>query len=290
MGQQNIRLGMIYMVLTTFSFASQDMLTRFLTDQYSIYLIVMIRYWGMGFFACIWLMRKPDGFKRVFSSKKPIWQIIRALLFAVEVLVMVTAISRIGLINAPAIFAIVPLMIVALSGPLLGEKIGWRRWASVVIGFIGIMIIIQPGTNLFTLTAILPLLGATLFAFYSILNRYIARYDDTDVSLFYTGIIGLILTSSIGLFFLEPIALKHIGHIAILLCTTVCAQIFILKAYEVAEASILQPLTYFHLPFAFLYGILFFGDVLLPNVALGAFIVVCAGLFSIFRSQQKQQN
>ena len=88
---------------------------------------------------------------------------------------MVTAFVLLGLTEAHAVFAVYPLLIAALSGPILGERVGWRRWVAIGIGFVGVLIILQPGYGVFRVEALVPLLAATMFALYGLLTRYVGR-------------------------------------------------------------------------------------------------------------------
>ncbi len=97
---------------------------------------------------------------------------------------MVIAFVKLGLVEAHAVFTCYPLLVAALSGPVLGESVGWRRWTAIGIGFVGVLIILQPGMHVFSPWAIVPLICAFLFALYGLLTRYVARKDAASVSLF----------------------------------------------------------------------------------------------------------
>ena len=126
-------------------------------------MIVMVRYWFFAAFVVIIALRN-GGIAKVRRSAKPVMQWLRGILLPLEICVTVAAFTILGLTESHAIFVCYPLIIVALSGPMLGEQIGWRRWGAVLVGFIGVMVLIQPGSGVFFIWVGLPLLGAFVVA------------------------------------------------------------------------------------------------------------------------------
>jgi len=131
-----------------------------------------------------------------------------------------------------------------------------------------------------------PLLSATLFAIYGLLTRYAARRDSTATSFFWTGVSGAVAITLIGVWFWEPMTLADWGWMALLCLTGASGHWLLIKCYEVAEASAVQPFAYMQLIFGTGFGILIFSEVLRPNVALGAAIVMAAGLFTFWRENR----
>ncbi len=272
---------------SAFIFAAQDGISRYLGAAYTPVFIIMLRYWFFVVFVLLLCARAPGGLARAVRSKRPGLQIFRGILLACEVIVTVEAFIRLGLINTHAIFACYPLLISALSGPVLGEKVGWRRWAAVAAGFLGILIVLKPGSGVFSTDAILPFVGAVLFAVYGLLTRLAARDDSAMVSFFWTGIAGAVAITAIGIWQWQPIAPRDIPWLLLLCLGAACAHFMLIKAYELAEASSLQPFSYTQLVWVSLFGVTIFGETLAPNVALGGAIVVGAGLFTWWRSRQR---
>ncbi|AJE45289.1 DMT family transporter [Celeribacter indicus] len=278
--------GTALMIGATFIFAMQDGISRHLAGTYNVFMIVMIRYWIFAAFVILMSMRRKGGLARAIRSERPRLQIFRGALLALEVLLMITAFVRMGLVDAPALFTIYPLLVTALSGPILGERVGWRRWASVAVGFAGVLVILRPGSGIFTFDAIFPLTSATCFALYGLLNRYVARFDGAEVTFFYTGVAGAVVTTLAGVWFWEPMLPGDWLWMLLLCATSISSHFLLIKAYEAAEASAIQPFAYLQLPFSAVLGVLIFGDVVLPNVVLGAAIVVGAGLFTLMRARR----
>lgn len=275
------------MAITMLVFAIQDGISQYLAREYNVFFIVMVRYWFFAIFVFILCSRQPGGLQRVASTKQPFLQIFRGVLLAFEVIVMITSFTLLGLIESHAVFSIYPLLVAALSGPVLKEYVGWKRWSAIFIGFFGVMIILKPSNNVFSLEAIIPLIAALMFALYSLLTRYAARQDGAMTSFFWTGIIGAIVMSVIGSGYwapLKPIDWAWLGLLCIFGCL---AHYLLIKCYEVSEASSLQPFAYLQLLFATIIGLWIFSEKLETHLMIGAFVVVLAGLFAFWRERQK---
>lgn len=284
MKEPNNKLGFILMSLTSLLFALQDGVSRYLADEYNVVLTVMIRFWFFAGFA-IFLAHRNGGIRRAMRSHYPKMQIARSVIVALEICVTVGAFTILGLTETHAIFVCYPLIIVALSGPMLGEKIGWLRWSAVLIGFLGVLVIIRPGSGVFSPWALVPILGATMFALYGVMTRYVADKDDATTSFFYTGCVGAVVLTAIGLFFLEPIATKDLGWLLLLCLMGILGHWLLIKTYDVAEASAVQPFAYLQMPFAAIVGIFAFSETLRTNVAIGAAIIIGAGIFVLWRER-----
>ncbi len=286
--QTDTRLGILLMIATTFVFAVQDGISRHLAENYNVIMIVMIRYWFFAAFVITIATRQSGSIRAAAATKQPLLQITRGTLLALEICVMVSAFVLLGLVESHAIFACYPLLIAALSGPVLGEQVGWRRWTAIGIGFIGVLVILQPGYTVFAPAAAIPLASALMFALYGLLTRYAARKDTTATSFFWTGTSGAVVMTIAGVWFWEPMTAADWQWMAALCLTGAGGHWLLIKTYEVAEASAVQPFAYLQLVFASAIGIFLLGETLRPNVALGAAIVVGAGLFTLWRAKQKQ--
>jgi len=284
--KQNERLGIFLMVITTIVFASQDGLSKYLATEYNVYMVVMIRYWFFAAFVMTISSRKPGGVKQVAKTKTPLLQIFRSLILVAEMCVTILAFTLLGLAETHAIFASYPLIIAMLSGPILGEHVGWRRWLAICVGFFGILIILNPGNGIFSPYALVPLAGAILFALYGLLTRYAGQYDNSSTSFFWTGIIGCIAMTAIGLNFWDPVSQADWSIMLILSASGMLGHFLLIKCYEVAEASAVQPFAYLQLIWASIIGIIIFGEQITTNVFIGACIIVGAGLFTLWRERK----
>ena len=280
------RRGIWLMTLTTLVFSLQDGISRHLAGEYNILMIVMIRYWFFAAFVMTVTSRQAGGLRRAAATAQPVLQIARGLLLALEICIMVAAFVALGLSESHAIFASYPLLIAALSGPVLGESVGWRRWAAIGIGFVGILIILRPGFAVFSPAALIPLTSATLFALYGLLTRLAARQDRAATSFFWTGVAGAAAMSLVGIWFWEPMATPDWGWMALLCVSGATGHWLLIKTYEAAEASAVQPFAYLQLVFATALGMAVFGERPGANVFLGAAIIVGAGLFTLWRERR----
>jgi drug/metabolite transporter (DMT)-like permease len=286
MAEQDTRLGIWLMVATTFVFALQDGISRHLASEYNVLMVVMIRYWFFAAFVVTVAVRQA-GLRAAAATEQPLLQVFRGLLLAAEICVMVLAFVLLGLVESHAVFASYPLLIAALSGPVLGERVGWRRWAAIGVGFLGVLIILRPGFTVFSPAALVPLLSASMFALYGLLTRYVGRRDSTATSFFWTGTVGAVFMTAIGIWFWEPMTAPDWVWMGCLCITGASGHWLLIRTYEVAEASAVQPFAYLQLVFASTIGLTVFGEELAWNVALGAAIVIGAGLFTLWRERAR---
>lgn len=289
MTAQNPRLGILLMIATVFVFAVQDGFSRYLGAGYSVLMIVMIRYWVFAVFVTLQASRKGK-FRATVRTKHPFLHLARSVLLIAEICVMVLAYTRIGLINTHAIFAVCPLLIAGLAVPILGEKVGWRRWTAIFIGMVGVAIILQPDGGVFSLESLLPLISAFMFALYSLLTRLATRDEPAFVSFFWSGIIGCVLMTIIGLPYLTAMPPYDLMMIAVYSCLALLGHYLLIRSYSVAEASALQPFAYLQIVFVTVIAMVVFDEVLRTNVIIGGGIVILAGLFTVVRSRQKNQG
>ena len=266
-------------------FAIQDGLSLHLSSTYNVYMVVMVRYWFFAAFVMTVSAKQAGGLRNAARTKQPILQGFRGVLLAAEICIMVTAFTLLGLVESLAIFSAYTLIVAALSGPILGESVGWRRWAAIGVGFCGVLIILQPGIGVFSPYAIIPVISAFIFALYSLLTRYVARLDSTVTSFFWTGVMGCVLMTMVGAFHFENMTSNDWVLMLCLCCTGATGHWMLIRCYEVAEASAVQPFTYLQLVFGSTIGVLIFGEAVKLNVAVGAAIVVTAGLFTLWRAR-----
>lgn len=281
----NTRLGIVLMVGTTFVFAVQDGLSLHLSSTYNVYMVVMVRYWFFAAFVITISAKQVGGIRNAAHTHQPYLQGFRGVLLATEICVMVTGFTYLGLVESLAIFSSYTLIVAAMSGPILGEIVGWRRWMAIFAGLCGVLIILKPGMGVFSVYAIIPLIAASMFALYSLLTRYVARQDSTATSFFWTGVTGCIVMTFVGMFHLEDMIPADWLLMLCLCFTGATGHWLLIRCYEVAEASAVQPFTYLQLVFGAAIGVMVFGEVIETNVAVGAVLVVAAGLFTLWRAR-----
>ena len=283
---QDDRLGIALMVATTAVFAGQDAISRHLAGEYNVLMVVMIRYWFFAAFVVALAVRQSGSVRAAARTDRPVLQAFRGFLLAAEICVMVSAFTLLGLVESHAVFAVYPLLVAALSGPLLGERVGWRRWAAIAAGFAGVLVILAPTGGVVSPLALVPLASAAMFALYNLLTRMAARTDSTATSFFWTGTVGAAFMTLIGVWFWEPMSPPDWAWMALLCVTGATGHWLLIRTYAAAEASIVQPFAYLQLVFASVLGVVVFAEAIRLNVVIGAAIVIAAGVFTLLRARK----
>lgn len=287
--QQNTRLGIWLMIATCAVFAVQDALSRHLAESHSVFMVVMVRFWFFAAFAIALALRSPGGLRAAVRTQFPLLQATRGVLLVAEICVIVVGFVKLGLIETHAVFTCYPLLVAALSGPILGEKVGWRRWLAIFVGFVGVMIILEPGFGVFSPWALLPLVSSLGFALYGLLTRYVSRKDSASVSFLWTGMAGGLAMTPLGLYNWTAMTPAEWGWMLMLCLTSASSHWLLIRTYEVAEASAVQPFAFLQLVFIAIVGMAFFGETLRLNVAIGSGIVVAAGVFTLWRQRVREK-
>lgn len=283
---RNLR-GALLMALAMAGFAVNDAMVRLVAGHLNTGEIMLLR--GamttviIGLFA--WRM-KPTLTKDMMRDR---CLILRTICEALAAIAYVHALSLLPLSNAASILQALPLVVTMGAAVFLGEKVGWRRWLAILVGFVGVVIILEPGFGVFSPWALVPLLSATMFAVYGLLTRYVARKDSAGVSFFYTGVVGAIAMTPFGLMHWVWMTPADWGWMFLLCCTAAGSHWLLIKAYAVAEASAIQPFAYLQIVWASAIGLYIFGETLRWNVALGAGIVVAAGIFTLWRQRVREK-
>ena len=283
----NVKNGILLIILATLFFATMDGVSRYLAETYNVFVINMIRSWVLALLVISVSLRKKNGLKKVINTKQPYIQFIRGILLILAILIGVYSFTTLGLVQTHSILSSFPLIVVAFSGPILKEKIGIQRWMAVLFGFIGVLIILNPADFIISFDALLPVAGAFVLGFYTILTRKVSETDTSETSFFWVAMVGCAVMSIIGPFFWEPIFFKDWTLMALLCVLSTAGHFLLIKAYENAEASVLQPFTYFQLFFASIIGIYIFDDKVTLSIFLGGSIVVASGIFAAWRSYVK---
>ena len=270
--------GIITLIIATFFLALMDGMSRYMAELYDVLNINMFRFWIIGSFVILVSLRGRGVLRSILKTKQPVAQISRGLLFISSLLMAIYSYTQVGLIVTHALMAVFPLLTVLLSGLFLEEKITRLKIVAVGVGFIGVTIIINPINLEFSFVSVLPLISAVTFAIYAVLTRKVASTDNTETSFFWVSLVSAIAITIPSPLFYKPIQFSDL-YFLILLCTFSLVGHFLLtNAYRHAEASVLQPFSYFHLFFASLVGIIFFQDPLTTSTVAGGGLIVFGGI------------
>jgi S-adenosylmethionine uptake transporter len=274
--------GILLMLAGDFMFALNDAMGKWLVASFSVGQVVFIR--SIGAFIVLGPMIANQGTAKLFQMERPVLQSLRVLATTVDTALFYAAVVYLPLADVMSFYMAGPIYVAALSHFLLGEKVGWRRWAAILVGFCGVLIILKPSSAAFSLSSMFALVGSIAFAFAIILSRRLRGTSDTTLVTWQT--IGTLLVGAVMTIgaWRTPSALDF-GAMLLLGIVSCSAHLMITRALKLAPASTLAPLHYSLLLWAVIFGLTFFGDVPGPRILIGSAIVVLAGLF-IFHRQK----
>ncbi len=276
--------GVLLLLSATLCFSITDVMAKFLGNHIPVIEIGWIRY--ITFLVAVLLVNLREGRMRV-RVKYPGVQVARGVMMVASMLLFVLALRYLPLADAASVGFVSPLLITALSVPMLGEVVGIRRWAAIIVGFVGVLIVIRPGTGAFQPAAFLVLGSSLAWAFASIFTRRIAGREDTSATMLWTGVIGLVMLSiAVPFDFVVPSMSLLALNIALGVLATV-GQYWMIQAYRYAGASLLAPFSYIQLIWATTAGYLVFDTLPDAQTLVGAAIIVASGLYTIHRERER---
>ncbi|MEG0860687.1 MAG: DMT family transporter [Pseudomonas sp.] len=268
--------GILLVVVATFLFASHDALSKYLAGFYPIIWVVWARY--LVHTLLMMAIFLPQSGLRVLRTRRPGLQALRALCLLGTSLLFTTALQYIPMAEATAVNFLAPLLVTALSLPLLGEKVTRGQWVAVLVSFVGVTVIIHPGGALFTPAVLLPFGSALCFCFYQLLTRKLSGIDSPTTSNFFTGVMNTLVMSAIVPMFWQIPSLIH-GLMALALGTCgMTAHLFLTQAFRHAPPAMLAPFSYCQIVFAGILGLVLFGHS--PDMAglVGIALICLSGL------------
>lgn len=272
--------GILLMLAGDFMFALNDAMGKWLVASFSVGQVVLIR--SIGAFIVLGPMLAKQGTDKLFHMERRDLQFLRVVATTLDTLFFYAAVVYLPLADVMSFYMAGPIYVAALSHFLLGEKVGWRRWTAILLGFCGVLVMLKPSSAAFSLPSIFALIGSLSFAFAIILNRRLRNTSDTSLVTWQT--IGTLVVGgalTIGAW-TTPSAFD-IGAMLLLGIVSCIAHLLITRALKLAPASTLAPLHYTLLLWAIVFGFVFFGDVPSTRILIGAGIVVLAGLFIFHR-------
>jgi drug/metabolite transporter (DMT)-like permease len=288
--RSQVSLGIFFVLLSSVFFAPlSQTATKYLAGDFPVFQIVFFR--SLGQTAWMFLYFWPKHGFGMFRSARPSLQITRSTLLFVSSLFWINAVAVVPLTTASSINFTAPIMVVLLSIPLLGEKVGIHRWAAVVVGFIGALVVIQPDSSGVPIEVWWLFAAAFLFALYQILTRKLAAIDHEATSAIYTILVALVVSAVVLPWHYEPVgtenALVWIAFAATGLLGGL-RHFFVVKAYGYASASIISPFFYCELVGVTLLGFFIFGDIPASTTWAGAAIIAASGIYIAYRERVKK--
>jgi drug/metabolite transporter (DMT)-like permease len=278
--------GILFICAAVFLFASSDALSKYLTNFYPVVMVLWVRY--VVHISLMLGVLRPSSFKTLITTQNPKLQIIRGLCMVNTNLMFISALHFIPLAEGTAIIYLSPLLVTAMSGPLLGERIARLQWVAVAIGFIGVLFIVRPGGGLFHPVALLALGAAISFSVYQIITRKLNHTDSSSTTNFISGLISALVTSLLLPFFWKTPTLYFALLMVLLGISALVSHLLMTKAYQHAKPSTLAPFSYTQLLFAGLIGYIFFNH--LPDFMglVGMLVIVAGGLLVFSQVRYKK--
>ena len=281
--QNNVLYGISLMVITTFMFSSMDGFSRYLAENNNVFTLVTMRYWFIALVIIISCLFIKNPISEILKTNQPYIQFSRGVILSLNNCLVVYTFTLLGLVETHAIIACYPLIVAGLSVPFLGEKFGWRRWSAIFTGFMGVIIILRPTTNVISEGSVFAIIGAIMFAVYLILTRYVSKSDTSVTSFFWTGIGGTITMTIISLFTWDNILREDYLWLFIMCLLSATSHFMMVKTLQVAEASVVQPFSYLQLVFGSIIGVTIFSESIDLMIITGSLIVIGSGLFTTWR-------
>jgi len=260
-----------------------DTIAKYLSSELSFFQITWARYFFTVFFTL------PFMFfffrKNLTWTSQPKLQIFRGLTLLFANILFFYSISIISMAKALTLAFVAPLITTALSPIFLGEKVGFRRWSAVIVGFVGSLIVVRPGFIEFNLASIAALGTGFFYGIYLIITRKLHSSDSPLLTLLLTGVVGAVVAS-----FLVPVVwinptLNQWSLLALMGIFACLGHLFLILSLKYAEASKLAPFGYFEIVTNVILGYYFFGDFPHYWTWVGLVIIVCSGVYISFRER-----
>ena len=274
--------GVLCMVFGTFLLTTHDAISKWMTASFTVGEVMIYRSLVPALLLLALLWR--SGGVQAIIPRSPKGNLTRAVLAAATSYLIVAAYAAIPLADALAIVFASPIFVAALAVPLLGERVGWRRWLAILAGFVGVLIMVEPTGDLVRIGALFAVAAALMSALRDVVTRRLGSGDTPTNIMFYTTL----MTGAAGLASL-PFGASGVPTLqqflimstAGLLATS--AHWLMVKALQLAEASLVVPLRYLAIVYGAIYGFLVFSEVPGGAQALGALVVVASGVMIVRR-------
>jgi drug/metabolite transporter (DMT)-like permease len=277
-------LGAAVMLLGMLLFALNDAMGKWLVSTYSQRQVILI----LSVAAIV--IQDPIVWKRgltvLMKIERPPLQVARVFFSTAELFCFYFAVAALPLADVMTYWLAAPIYVAALSPFLLGEKVGWRRWTAIAIGFVGVLIALQPSSASLTSAALFSILGSAAFAFMMLSGRQLRNTPDTVLAFWQiigaglAGLVAVFVTPSGWLPVQSGFDLAFLGLLGVV---AMAAHVLVNRALKLADAATVAPLQYTLLLWAVVFGWLFFGDVPQTSIVVGAGLIVLSGLYIFFR-------
>jgi drug/metabolite transporter (DMT)-like permease len=273
--------GIVLMVAGTALIALNDAIAKWLTASYPVGQILTIR--GIFFLVPVMVLVWHGGGLKALRVHSVRGQAFRALLFVLASALFVTSV---GLMPLPTVIALTfasPLFITALAPSMLGEHVGWRRWAAVLVGFAGVLLIMRPFQEGWQWVALVPVAGALVGSLRDLTTRQITAYESSASILFYAALAVIVLGLMTSPFGWQPVTLFDLMLFALQGLSMGAAHYLMVEAFRHAEAALIAPFKYTGFIWAVIYGATIWGESPDAMTWAGAAVILASGLYILHR-------
>jgi drug/metabolite transporter (DMT)-like permease len=285
--RENHRNGIYWMLLTMFLFVSMDAVAKYLTERYAVTQVVWARYMFHLLLLFAWLGPRTPW---VLRTRRLGLQLARSFLLLLTTFFFFTALSFMALVDASVIMFIGPIVLTVLAALILREHVGARRWSGVIVGFIGALLVIRPGTSMLQPAAVFAVAAACCYALYQITTRQLSYSDAPLTTLSYTALVGALFSSFAAPFgWVWPNA-EGWAFMALVGLIGGLGHFCVIKAFQAAPAAVVAPFGYSSILWSTSFGFLIFGD--LPDVwtIFGGAIIIGSGIYILHRERVRGRD
>ena len=278
--QHNFR-GAIFALMAMGIFATHDAVVKTLGASYSPFQIVFFA--SLLSFPPVAVIMLNDARGGSLRPRHPGWVLFRTMLTVITGLTAFYAFTVLPLAQVYVILFASPLIITILAIPILGERVRARRWAAVLVGLVGVIIVLRPGQAALSLGHLAALTAAVAGATASVIVRRIGADERSVVLLLYPMVANVIVTGLALPFVYRPMPVADLGFLAVIAGFGLTASFLVILAYRAGEAAIVAPMQYSQILWATVYGYFLFGEGLDGATILGAGVIIASGLYIVFR-------
>ncbi|WP_324754094.1 DMT family transporter [Roseovarius sp. Pro17] len=276
--------GIVLMCAGIACLSVNDAIAKTLTDSYAPVQILFIRN-AIALLPAL-LIAVSIGGKAALWSYRPMAHLVRGIIWTCAAIMFFLGLRHLGLAEATTLVFAAPIFIIALSSILLKEHVGWRRWLAAVVGFIGVLVVVRPGSATFQLVALFPVGTALFYALLMIGSRWVDPRESTWTVMLYLVGAGALISGILSPFYWVAIRPEDIWLFIWIALFGTAGMTLITQAFRFTSASVVAQFEYTGLLWATLLGWLFWRDVPDLTTFVGAGIIVISGLFIIFRERQ----
>jgi len=306
--QRSNLIGAAFALAAVMCFSINDVGIKFLSGDYALHQIVLIRTLVAITIFCVLIMPFNGGLG-VLRTRRPGAHLLRGICVVLANTFLFLGLSAMPIADAVAVFFISPLVITVFSVIFLGESVGPRRWGAIVVGFLGVMIIVKPGTSAFQVASLFPMVAAVLYAVMHMVARKVGSTESAPTMAIYIMLTFLVASTIMGLttgdgdyahydhpsasFLLRawgPVDPADWPLLILLGVSGLFGGLFISQAYRLSEAAFAAPFEYVAMPMAIMWGVTVFGTWPDRSAWIGIALIIGSGLYLLWRESVKDET